>query len=205
MEPRNGLAVCPKCGRADDAAALRPLFVVTGASGSGKTAVLAPLARRLAGRCVTFDADLLIDAASALSGGQPVNWPAFRDAWLAVAHGAAQSGMPTVLLGPFIPGHLEELPSRRWIAGIHFIVLDCPDELRRARLSARPPWRSRDIEEQIAFGRWLRHNITDRIDTSSGTPEDAAAAIAAWIGRQLTGTEQAPGNDRRPEYEDGCV
>jgi AAA domain-containing protein len=197
MEPRNGHAVCPKCGRADEAAALRPLFIVTGASGSGKTAVLAPLARRLAGRCVAFDVDWLMDAASALSSGQPINWPAFRDAWLAVAHGVAQSGMPTVLLGPFIPGHLQELPSRRWIAGIHFIVLDCPDELRRARISARPPWRSRDIDEQVTFGQWLRDNITDRVDTSSGTPEDAAAAIAAWIDRHLTDTDQTPSNDLR--------
>jgi hypothetical protein len=185
MEPHDGHAVCPQCGRADDAAALRPLFIVTGASGAGKTAVLVPLARRLQGRCVTFDVDLLMDAAGALSGSQPVNWPAFRDAWLAVAHGVAQSGMPTVLLGPFIPSHLEDLPARRWVADIHFLALDCPDELRRARISARPPWRSRDIEEQVEFGRWLRRNIPDRVDTSTGTPDDTAAAITAWIDRHL--------------------
>jgi hypothetical protein len=165
----------------DAAAALRPLFIVTGASGSGKTAVFAPLARMMQGRCVTFDADLLMDAAGALSGSQPVNWPAFRAAWLAAAHGVAQSGLPTVLLGPFIPGHLGELPARRWIGDIHFIVLECPDELRRARISARPPWRSRDIDEQVGFGQWLRRNIADRVDTSSGTPEEAAAAVVAWI------------------------
>jgi hypothetical protein len=51
--------------------------------------VLAPLARQLAGRCLTFDVDWLLDAAGALSGGQPARWPAFRDAWLAVAHGVA--------------------------------------------------------------------------------------------------------------------
>jgi predicted ABC-type ATPase len=149
MEPRNDRAVCPQCGRVDDGAALRPLFIVTGASGSGKTAVLAPLARRLADRCVTFDVDWLLDSAGALSGGQPIDWPAFRDAWLAVAHGVAQSGMPTVLLGPFIPTHLEALPARRWIGDIHFLVLDCPDDLRRARINARPHWRSRDVEEQV--------------------------------------------------------
>jgi hypothetical protein len=187
MEPRDGHAVCPECGRTDEAA-LGRLFIVTGASGSGKTAVLAPLARRLRGRCVTFDADLLMDAAGALSGGQPINWPAFRDAWLAVAHGVAHSGMPTVLLGPFIPGHLQELPARRWTGDIGWLVLDCPDELRRTRISARPPWRSRDVEEQVEFGRWLRRNIADRIDTSSGTPEDTAAAVAAWVERNLAGT-----------------
>jgi hypothetical protein len=186
MDPRDGRGFCPECGRAGDAAALEPLFIITGASGSGKTAVLGPLARRLRGRCVTFDADLLIDAAGALSGGQPIIWPAFRDAWLAVAHGVAQSGMPTVLLGPFIPGHLQELPARRWIGDIHCLVLDCPDDLRRTRISARPAWRNRDTEEQAEFGRWLRCNIADRIDTGSGTPEHTAAAITAWIDRHLT-------------------
>jgi hypothetical protein len=186
LEPRAGHTVCPACGRAGEDAALAPLFIVTGASGAGKTAVLPPLARLLRGRCVTFDADLIHNAAGALSNGGPINWPAFRDAWLAVAHGVAQSGLPTVLLGPFIPEHLEELPGRRWIADIHFLALDCPDELRRTRIGARPPWQACDIDAQVEFGQWLRRNIADRVDTSSGTPEDAAAAIAAWVDRHLT-------------------
>jgi predicted ABC-type ATPase len=201
MQPRGGHAVCPECGRLDDAAARRPLFIVTGASGSGKTAVLAPLARRLEGRCITFDIDWLLDAATRLSGSQQIHWPALRDAWLAVAHGVAQSGMPTVLLGPLIPEHLETLPTRRWIAGTHFITLDCPDDLRRARISGRPPWRSRDIEEQVEFGRWLRSNIADRVDTSSGTPEDTAAVIAAWVDRHLTPGGQNPKQPLSPGHD----
>jgi len=185
MELRDGFAVCPECGHAD-AAAIMPLFVVTGASGSGKTAVFVPLARRLQGQCVAFDVDWLLDPAGELSGDQPIRWPAFRDAWLAVAHGVAQSGMPTVLLGPLIPQHPDGLPGRRWTPNVRFLLLDCPDNLRRERIQARPSWRSRDIEEQAEFGRWLRHNIADRVDTSSGTPEDTAAAIASWVAEHLT-------------------
>jgi hypothetical protein len=66
MEPRNTHAICHQCGRADEIAAPTPLFVVIGASASGKTAILPPLARNLAGRCVTFDTDLLLDPAGAL-------------------------------------------------------------------------------------------------------------------------------------------
>ena len=130
MEPRGGHAVCPRCGRADDTVR-GPLFVVTGASGSGKT----------------------------------------------IAHGVAQSGLPTVLLGPFIPDHLRDLPARRWTGDIHFLVLDCPDELRRDRINARPPWRSRDLDEQVEFGRWLRRSIPDQVDTSRGTPDDTADVV----------------------------
>lgn len=184
MEPRAGHAACPECGRRDDVVT-GPLFIVTGASASGKTAVRAPLARGLRGRCIVFDADLLLDSAGALSDGRPIIWAAFLDAWLAVAHGAAQSGMPTVLLGPFIPDHLRDLPARRWIGDIRFCALDCPDEVRRARIAGRPAWRSRDAEEQVEFGRALRRIIPDRFDTSTGTPEDTAAAIGTWIGRHL--------------------
>ena len=183
--PRDGRAVCPECGRAAATVALRPLFVVTGASGSGKTAVYPALARLLHGRCVTFDGDLLMDAAGEFSGSQPINWSAFLNAWLAVAHGVAQSGMATVLLGSFIPDHFRDSPARRWIAGIHFIALDCPDEVRRARIAGGPPWRAHDIEQQVEFGQWIRRNIANRVDTSSETPEGTATAIAAWIDRHL--------------------
>src|SRR5215475_13332482 len=97
MEPIAQGAQCPVCGSRQDGVARAPLFVVTGASGSGKTAILAPLAAALASDCVAFDADMLLDAAGALSRGQPIDWPAFHAALLAVAHGIAQSGRPTVL------------------------------------------------------------------------------------------------------------
>ena len=185
MEPHEGLARCPVCGRADDGAAIAPLFVVTGASCSGKTAIFAPLTRLLAGRCVTFDVDWLIDPARGLSGGQPIPWSAFRDAWLSVAHGVAQAGLPTVLLGPLTPEHLADLPARRWIGDVHFLLLDCPDDVRRERIEARPAWRSRDIEEQVAFGRWLRQNLTDHVETARGRPHDTATAVAAWVSERL--------------------
>ncbi|HEY0933269.1 MAG TPA: nitronate monooxygenase, partial [Trebonia sp.] len=53
-------------------------------------------------------------------------------------------------------------------------------------INARPPWRSRDIEERVDFGRWLRRNIPDRFDTGNGTPEDTAIAIATWVNRHIS-------------------
>ena len=176
---------CPRCGQAGEAWVTKPLFAVTGASGAGKSTLLAPLAASLAGRCVTFDADWLLDAAGALSGGQPINWTAFGSAWLAVAHGAAQSGLPTVLLGPTVPANLEAQPLRRWLGPIYYLLLDCPDDIRRRRMADRPTWRSHDIDEQVSFGRWLRDNIPARVDTSRGTPENVAAEVAAWVTGRL--------------------
>jgi chloramphenicol 3-O-phosphotransferase len=187
MEPFETFARCPQCGSLDDVGPQLPLFVVTGASGSGKTAIAVPLARLLTDSCVTFDVDLLLDSAGAIAEGRPIQWSAFRDAWVAVTHGAAQSGRPTVLLGPLIPEHLQDLPARRWIGDIHFVLLDCPDEVRRTRLTNRPPWRGRDMAEQCAFGQWLRRNIADSVDTSAGTPEQTARTVADWIAAHLEG------------------
>jgi hypothetical protein len=181
MEPHGGLARCPRCGRLDPSGARMPLFVVTGASGAGKTSVHVPLARLLARTAVTFDVDLLLDSAGMLSGGQQISWPGFRDAWLSVAHGVAQSGLPTVLLGPFIPQHLEHLPARQWVGPVSFLVLDCSDEIRRQRVAARPPWRARDLDQQDEFARWLRTNIADRVNTGVGPPEGSAEEVSSWV------------------------
>jgi len=192
MEPIARGAQCPVCGSRQDEVARAPLFVVTGASCSGKTAILAPLAAALAANCVTFDADVFLDSAGALSRGQPIDWPAFHAALLAVAHGVAQSGRPTVLLAPVGPGTLESLPARRWIADIRYLVLDCPDDVRRQRMAARPPWLLHDVEEQVSWGRWLRGNVPDRVDTTAGTPADCAAAVASWVLRHLSAAASLP-------------
>jgi hypothetical protein len=61
-------------------------------------------------------------------------------------------------------------------------------------MEARPAWRSRDVDEQTAFGRWLRDHIVDRVDTGRGTPDDSAAEIATWV-IDILGRPQ-----RQPEF-----
>jgi len=111
------------------------LFVVTGASGSGKTTVYPHLVAALR-ECVVFDVDWLLDFFGQACAPGPINWPAFRDAWLSVAHGVAQGGRHTVLLGPLMPEQLRHAAGRRWVTDIHFAVPDCSDDVRRARLGA---------------------------------------------------------------------
>jgi hypothetical protein len=60
-------------------------------------------------------------------------------------------------------------------------VLDCPDDLRRQRIEARPPWRDRDIRAQTEFGQWLRANLNPVIDTSTCSPDEVAMEVAAWV------------------------
>jgi len=125
--PDGGVVRCPACGHADPTIVIRPLFVVTGASGSGKTTIFPELLSRMAGWCAVFDVDWLIDPLSHAAKDGQIDWTAFADTWLHVAHGVAQNGLPTLLLAPFIPENLDDLPGRAWVGEIRYLVLDCPD------------------------------------------------------------------------------
>jgi hypothetical protein len=160
------------------------LFVVTGASGSGKTTVLPHLLACLP-EFVIFDVDWLIDPVARASAPRPVDWDALRDTWLTIAHGAAQGGRPTVLLGSIVPGQFDGLPARRWVSDIHFAVLYCPYDVLRTRLAARPAWRGSDIDEHVRFAAALRRLVdTALVDTvidTTGTPEQTALRVAGWV------------------------
>ena len=180
MEPVQDYAVCPRCGRRHPAPR-EPFLVVTGASGSGKTTIFAPLARELAGDAAVFDIDWLIDPFSMQANEAPLNWRAIRAGWLSVASAVAQSGLPTVLLGPVAPFSFDGLPQTGWVRSMHFYLLECPDAVRRQRLEERPAWRRRDIVEQTGWGTWLRENIHDAVDTSRADIHDTVRAVAGWV------------------------
>jgi hypothetical protein len=68
-----------------------------------KTTILPELLTRMAGWCAVFDVDWLIDPLGRASGDGQVDWAAFRDTWLHVAHGVAdQTGF-----GRWLRDHLE--------------------------------------------------------------------------------------------------
>lgn len=171
---------CPRCGDEQPVPAL-PLFVITGASGAGKTTITGPLHRRLPG-CDVFDTDVILHAAA-------LGWDAFRNTWLQLAHAVALNDRACVLGGSLTPDQLENLPARKLIGPIGFCLLDCPDDVLAARLRARPSWRGFATADAIArhqrFAAWLRERIQPRYDTSRLSPQETADRIATWIRDQL--------------------
>lgn len=179
MTPSDDLAVCPVCGFSEPARRL-PLFLVTGAAGSGKTALRQPLIDALP-ECAVFDVNWLYDSTRRMSLPDAIDWTSFRDAWLAVAHGVAQGGRSTVLICTFLPDEMAVLPARRWIGDTHFAGLDCTDDVRLARLAARSDWRRRDAAEELAFAGRVRSEVELVVRTDTQQPDAVAAELAAWV------------------------
>jgi hypothetical protein len=178
---------CAACGAVTELPAL-PLFVVTGASGVGKTTVTVPL-RRLLPECEVFEGDAISQVAA-------IGWGVFRDTWLRVAAEVALNGRATVLCTSLMPDALDGLPARKLLGPVRFCNLDCPDDILAARLRARPAWRNSGTEEVIAthqrFAAWLREHIDPTWDTSTLTPDQTAELIATWVRTHLA-ADRAPG------------
>jgi len=173
-----GVLRCPGCGDEQPVPDL-PLFVVTGASGTGKSTITGPL-RRLLPDCEVFDTDTILGVAA-------LGWDAYRSTWLRLAHAVALNGRMTVLCGSLLPSQLEVLPARKLIGPIHWCTLDCPDAVLAERLGSRPSWRGSSTESVIGehqrFAAWLRAHIRPCLDTGELSPAETAEQVATWVNR----------------------
>ncbi len=186
-------AVCPECGYQHPFQYL-PLYIVSGASGTGKSTVC----RYLLGRfqdAVILDCDIL--------WREEFNKPdedyrGFFDTWLRMCKNISQSGKPVVLFGAGVgvPSNLENCVERRYFSSIRFLALVCSDETLSERLSNRPAWRdTRDqayIEEHRRFNQWFKDYKGNNhqppiaiLDTTQSSVEDTAMEVVTWIRRNL--------------------
>lgn len=109
VDPTLSIAICPVCCHPYHFQPV-PLLLVCGASGAGKSAICAQLARSLT-QVVSLDADFLWRAES----NRPDD--GYRDifeTWLRLGKNIGQSGRPQLLFGAgFIPKNVEKCVERR--------------------------------------------------------------------------------------------
>ena len=190
--PEGAYAVCPNCNYQHKFIRL-PLFVLTGASGVGKTSTCLALAAK-AKDFVVMESDIL--------WRDEFNQPAtdyrnYRETWLRVCKNISQAGKPVILCGAGIPAQFESCIERRYFSNIHYLALICEDEILALRLRSRPGWRGsfKDeyITEQIAFNRWLINNAQNTqpplslLNTSKITVNESVAGVEQWIHSHLNG------------------
>lgn len=175
-----------------------PLFIVTGASGVGKTTVMREL-RTLMPDFVVFstDNDNFGSTAAKLE---------YQDRYnilLRCAHAVAESGRGTIICGTFMPWDAEKCDAYAAFSEICFINLHCDDSTRNQRLRSREDraiWTDELLREHEQFARWLLDNAATAyhppmptIDTSHTLPSEVAMQIreyvlASWVGVLPAGT-----------------
>lgn len=189
--PDGPYAVCPHCEHQHKFLRL-PLFVITGASGAGKSSACLALAAKTKD-FVVMDSDILWRS----EFDQPdTDYRNYREMCLRVCKNISQAGKPVVLCGASLPEQFEQCVERRYFSEIHYLALVCSDEALESRLRSRPAWRNSSDEEYIkthvAFNRWLKENArhteppTSLVDTSEITVDESVERVEEWLRDCLT-------------------
>ena len=185
IDPAGPFAVCPHCNYKHPFVQL-PLFLITGASGTGKTAVCLELAKMV--ECVCLECDILWQPEFS---SPEDDYHRFRETWLRVAKNINQAGRPTLLCGSTTPESYERCAERRYFGSIHTLALICQDDVLIQRLQDRPDWRQTSSQEFITqmldFNRWFVEHADctglpmTLLDTSHLTAVQAGERAAEWL------------------------
>ncbi len=190
IDPQGPFAICPFCHHPHRFVQL-PLFVVTGASGTGKSTIGLNLVR-IFDRCVTMDNDMLWGA---VPWSQGDDHRGYHNTWLRVAKNIGQSGRPVVLLGTALPEHFEPCPERRYFAQTHYLGVVADDTVLAERLRGRPNWRGSGtpavVADMLRFNEYLKTNARtlspplSLLDTTAMTVAESTRAAVEWISAWL--------------------
>jgi hypothetical protein len=190
IDPSGPFAVCPYCQYAHPFLQ-QPLFIISGASGAGKSTVGLALVSVLK-ECVVIESDILWGMVPAAPED---NYRSYRNLWLLVAKNIGQAGRPVVLCGTAVADQFEDCPERRYFTTLYYLAMVCDDDLLEERLKHRPPWRQSHsaafLANMLQFNRWLKENAhTTRppmtiCDTSHQPIAETVAYVAEWIRQRL--------------------
>lgn len=159
-----------------------PIFLITGASGSGKTTII-PELYKICPEYIVLDLD-------ALQNPLGQDWNLIKNTWIQVANQLTLNNKVSILCGTFMPEEFTKIDAEgRFIP--YFIGLHCSDEDREKRLKERG-WSEEFIQEHKQFNSWLVNNADKAfnpnmslVDTSYMTPDKAATEVKKIINRAL--------------------
>jgi len=183
-------AICGHCGYKHKFVQL-PLFILTGASGTGKSTIGSLLASKIQ-EVVVMESDILWREEF---NTPETDYREFRELWLQVCKNISQNGKSVVLCGCVLPSQYENCVEQRYFSNIHYMALTCHEKLLIQRLRERPKWRDSgeddNIQNQIRFNNWFIENSqTDKpaikkLDTSLITVVDAVEKVVDWVSCRL--------------------
>lgn len=113
----------------------------------------------------------------------PDTWFAYNALWLEIIHAVYENGIAPVLFAPLSPSDFPRMSLPVWSAGVDWLLLDCPDEVRKGRLTERIGWTEAMIAEAIADAQALRTMALDSVNTAVHSPDAVADQILSWLKR----------------------
>ncbi|HEX2947690.1 MAG TPA: hypothetical protein VHT96_17265 [Clostridia bacterium] len=156
------------------------LFIVTGASGIGKSSACEVLFRNEKDYIV-MESDLLW---SDIFNTPEDNYRAYRELWLKVCGNISQIGLPVVLCGCTVPEQLEVCDTRKYFSAIIYIAVVAEEnELIKRMKYGREITDDKWIESSVHFNEWLKNNNTKTtpniilVDNTSLSPEETSKKI----------------------------
>jgi len=178
--------ICDDCGSRQSFRML-PLFIITGASGTGKTTLTSKIALMdEKPDLVYLDSDMLLIGEFTSSG-----WQEYRNIWLWVCFNISQSGRPVALFGSASPPDFENALRRRYFSAIHYLALTCDSDTLEQRLVQRPEWRKSSspefVKSHLEWNQWFIDNASTAnpphsiLDTTDKTLHETIMELFAWI------------------------
>ena len=167
----------------------QPLFIVTGASGVGKSSACDALFQRET-EYLMLESDILWNPV--YDGPPDEGYRAYREVWLNMCANISQIGKPCVLCGCAEPRHFEACDARKFFTEIYYAAVVCnDDDLERRMREGRGITDENWINGSKSFNRWLWENADKTapkmalIDGSDIGIVETAAKIDRWIMKRM--------------------
>ncbi len=166
----------------------QPLFIISGASGVGKSTLCEQLFQKEKDYIV-LESDLLW---SDQYNTPQDNYCEYRRLWMRMCANISQIGLPVVLCGCGVPEQFECQPERTLFTRIHYLAAVCNEEVLLHRMRDM-----RKIEDEVwlksllDFNQWLKMNGESTqpemtlLDITHLTPQQAAEQVDQWIHKRL--------------------
>jgi hypothetical protein len=164
------------------------LFIITGASGVGKSSACEVLFQKEADYIV-MESDLLwSDQYNTPDDG----YLAYRELWMRLCANISQIGMPVVLCGCATPDQFEACQMRESFTEIIYIaVVADPDELTRRMSEGRMITDENWVRSSCEFNQWLIDHANDTsphmmlVNSTGKTVPEVAAEIDMLIHKNM--------------------
>lgn len=174
---------CPKCGHSWDVLKL-PLFVVTGASGVGKTTTVQAL-QGLTRDFVCLDADFFYNL---MPHETEADYLAQTEQAQALSRDIMQCGRPVVWAQAGNIHMLDKTYGARFFGGIYVLALVCGEEELRSRMTEGRKISDKGwIESSVDYNRYfMEHDqigsvAYERLNVGGMSVDRAARSVENWL------------------------